>query len=368
MSNLLVFCFLVASLCSGVVAQEKLPDSVGRHVVLKAHAAHAGDSGFAFSPKGDKLVSLSLYGTVTQWDIADSKPEATFAVGWPGWIPCFSHDGQLLAGLDDDTHQILIWSTSDAKPIETPHTGLTKPRHVLDCDAGAVYVLAFSPNSRMIAAANALGAVTVWNIETGKQLVSTDVTNTPVYAIAFSPNSQNQAFGRGDGKIVLLTILDGTETKFEGHSPGSMITAIAYSPDGALLATSASNFQEEDDEERCRLKLWQLVASKARYELRLRRPSFVYSVAFSPDGNTLATSGGIPVTKATGPNSYESRHLGVVQLWDVKSGQLKDSLIDWYPDPFNKIAFSPDGKMLAAGCDSGDMHLWSFREVDDDRK
>jgi len=68
----------------------------------------------------------------------------------------------------------------------------------------------------------------------------------------------------------------------------------------------------------------------------------VHSVAFSPDGATLASGGAD----------------GKIRLWDVKSGQEKTTL-DAHPMQVECLAFSPDGKLLAsAGEYDPEIRLW----------
>jgi WD40 repeat protein len=68
--------------------------------------------------------------------------------------------------------------------------------------------------------------------------------------------------------------------------------------------------------------------------------SIVYSVAFSPDGKTLATGSG----------------KGTVKLWDVNTQQELATLKG--PRPVHSVAFSPDGKTLATGSEDGTVKLW----------
>ena len=83
----------------------------------------------------------------------------------------------------------------------------------------------------------------------------------------------------------------------------------------------------------------------------------VSAIAFSPDGRLLATAGGAATDADTA-----SAWGGIVSLWDVSAGdaQLKTSL-GALPSPAVAAAFSPAGDALAVGGEDGMLHLWDLR-------
>ncbi|MFD5422242.1 trypsin-like peptidase domain-containing protein [Streptomyces sp. NPDC127069] len=107
------------------------------------------------------------------------------------------------------------------------------------------------------------------------------------------------------------------------------VYSVAFSPDGKTLATGSS------DET---VRLWDTATGK-EVHAPLTGTGPVQSVAFSPDGKTLATG------------SYE------VQVWDVATGKEVRTFLTG-DTPVQSVVFSPDGKTLAAGSADQTVRLW----------
>src|SRR2546422_1065184 len=80
---------------------------------------------------------------------------------------------------------------------------------------------------------------------------------------------------------------------------------------------------------------------------RMTHDDMVASVAFSPDGKTLASGGG-----GSGP--------GEIKLWDVATGKERAAL-KGHTRGVTSVAFSPDGKTLASGDDDQTIRLWDVQ-------
>ena len=107
-----------------------------------------------------------------------------------------------------------------------------------------------------------------------------------------------------------------------GHTYG--VESVAFSPDGNTLASGNGYWDRT-------LRLWD-VPTGQQYATFTWNRSGIASVAFSPDGNTLASGG------------YDN----TIQLWDPVTGEHKATLTG-PRDLIRDIAFSPDGRTLAAG-------------------
>ncbi|WP_369259566.1 trypsin-like peptidase domain-containing protein [Streptomyces sp. R35] len=119
--------------------------------------------------------------------------------------------------------------------------------------------------------------------------------------------------------------------RLAGHT--KYVWSVAYSPDGHTLATASADHT---------VRLWNVTTGKTRTTLTGHTDA-VYAVAFSPDGHTLATA------------SADT----TVRLWDVATGKTRTTLTG-HTDAVYAVAFSPDGHTLATGSDDHTARLWDI--------
>lgn len=116
------------------------------------------------------------------------------------------------------------------------------------------------------------------------------------------------------------------------------VAGIAFSPDGQWLASAAYSPTFEADPT---VKLWEVATGREARTLTAPK-GWILGVAFSPDGQMLATAGSD----------------GSVILWD-RAGGSRLRTLSW-PDWIwaDSVAFSPDGKLVASGGSNGTIRLW----------
>ena len=114
------------------------------------------------------------------------------------------------------------------------------------------------------------------------------------------------------------------------------VWSVAFSPDGQRLA-SASWDQT--------VKIWDSATGKELFALKGHAET-VRSVAFSPDGRRLASASNDQT----------------VRIWDSTTGK-ELSALKGHAGLVSSVAFSPDGQRLASGNEDGSIHLWETASV-----
>jgi WD40 repeat protein len=133
-----------------------------------------------------------------------------------------------------------------------------------------------------------------------------------------------------------------TMTGFTGR-----VTSLAFSRDGALLASAACIRESNDFScEQSEIRLWDVSSGAPSGAPLVVDDRFVSSLAFSPDSSILASSGG--------PDN------GII-LWDVATGGARQSTLTGHERVARVLAFSPDGATLASGGGST-IFLWNVAD------
>jgi Tol biopolymer transport system component len=311
----------------------------------------------AFSPDGktvaagyDLLGDPGGGGGVVLWEMAGRKRllDAPLEVK-EGSVSsvAFSPDGRtILAGyrgfVDTIVGGVVLWDAAGRKRVvDAP----------LEVKEGWVSSVAFSPDGKTIAAGYHLisddGGVVLWDAAGRTRLVDAPlvVKEGDVLSVAFSPDGKTVAAGYslrgelgGGGGVVLWETAGRTrlvDAPLEVEE-GS-ISSAAFSPDGKTLA--AGFFRYGPVAVTGGVVLWDATGRKRLFDAPLEvKEGWVSGVAFSPDGKTIAAG-----------YEYVAQNGGVV-LWDVAGGKrLVDAPLEVERGSVSSVSFSPDGKTVAAG-------------------
>ncbi|MHC4527181.1 MAG: WD40 domain-containing protein, partial [Planctomycetota bacterium] len=277
----------------------------------------------AFSADGQTVTTKAKDGTVRTWDTTGGGQQSMFNVVVPYWNDALSDHGLLLATIDEDK-SVLICEAQTGKVI-----------HRLQCFQDFVGRLAFEPGAKDLATLEESGVVRLWDIAAGKERLQFQLPDKGRQVIVFSPDGGTLALGGIAGMIRMdregtrqlestpLSLWDtttGTELAKLGTGQDP-VASLAFSPDGRLLAvaqgqlsgirgTGRSGSTISPDSSNT-VRLWQV--KSGRQLANLRHPSDVFSVAFSPDGDIVASG------------SKDGR----VRLWAVGSGRQIAELEDY---------------------------------------
>ena len=154
-----------------------------------------------------------------------------------------------------------------------------------------------------------------------------------VSSLAYSPDGRTLAVA-GYREVRLL---DSANLKLRSalSGPTDAVRALAHSPEGGILAAAGGNPARYGE-----IVLWDANTGSHLRTLRGHR-DYIYAIAFSPDGKTIASS------------SYDR----LIKIWDAQSGAEIKTLKE-HVDAVFPIAFSPDGKRLASGSADRTVKIW----------
>ena len=331
----------------------------------------AGVSSLAFSPSADALATGNSNGTIELWSPAvlhqPAAPLAVGAIGTPaasGRSPAvLSASGRILA-VSDGRGTVRIWDVTTNQPVGVPLAGYRTVTGLalspgggtlavagrgvqlwrtatgqrigaaLPASGGAVYGgVAFSPDASTLATIGADGTARLWNVATQQETGAPMTVGAPgtfTGTVAFSPHGKILVTAGAGGQTQLWNVA--TQQRLgKPMAAGAGTTALAFSPDGATLATAGGGG----------VRLWDVATQQEIGTSMTADAQPVYAAAFSPDGATLATAGG-----------------GGVRLWDVATQQEIGTPMTADAQPVYAAAFSPDGATLATAGGDGTARTW----------
>jgi WD40 repeat protein len=244
-------------------------------------SGHQGDiSALAFSPDGSILASGAQDDNVIRvWDVAAGR-ELRQLEGHTGWIRslAFSPDGSILASGSTD-RTVILWDAESGRQLRT-----------LEGHADFLGNIAFSPDGASLASASRDGTVRVWDVAAGRErddfaytapLNPDDSAPFWLTGVSWSPDGDTLAVGSISGSVYILDAATGRQQReLQGHDGWVVIRGVSFSPDGDLLASASLDGT---------VHLWSPRTGTDRGTLQ-QRGLRLLGLAWSPDGARLATS------------------------------------------------------------------------------
>ena len=324
-----------------------------------------------YDPSGQMLISGGLDGQIIVWDLNTFQPHMTLNnQGSQVYSISISPNGDLLA-VGGETTNITFWNLENGEPVDIQLEGHTDK----------VRSVAFHPTDQILASGSDDNSIILWDLATG-QPVGPPLKAHSDQILSFSFNSDGSLLASGgfDQKIVLwdTKTLQPVGKHLTGHS--NNIRSVAFNPKNSSLISTGYDEQ---------IIMWDLISQNTIIR-RLFSPTkqedinssliaadlqgstiawviddqvflvnsstceivrtfpqehsgWIMSVAFSPDGKTLATGGA-------------DRK---IVLWNVATGQKKGELLGHH-DWVMSLEFHPENNLLASGGRDHQVFLWDL--------
>ncbi len=268
--------------------------------------------------------------------------------------------------------------------------------------------LSFSSDGKLLAvsggAPSVFGEIQVWNVGEKKQIASYKISNDSLFGVSFSPDGTKLAFGGADKSVRIINVSDGKElVKFDNHSDWVFRTTftvdgkriLSGSRDRAMKLINAENGQFIDDINKLiepvlcfsrhpkqdiivyggelgNSRIYKISDNQGRTaannDLNLvkefeRQLGPIYSIAYSPDGNSVALGGvgsdvqifktdGTKMATLTGhegaifsilwhpsePQIFTAGYEGKIRIFNTTDGKLLKNYVPFPMEKHEKIA------------------------------
>jgi WD40 repeat protein len=379
------------------------------HILVDENAEYTkAVTALAVSPAGDSILTASSDGFARLWDAASGELHRTFRAAQS------LHSGGVTAVAFHPNGQTMLTAT-DMREVRQWQVSSGEEIPLLEGHTDSIRDVAYSPDGEMIATADWDGMARLWDAKSGRKIRRLEGHTQPLNVVAFSPSGELLLTASDDGTARLWNVTTGEELhRLEKHT--SSIQAAAFTRDGKQVVTLSMDgtariwdvmtgeqvdlFQQDNSRYDLELDLtilptgqmvaytygflgawlWDIVTGETLLQIQ-RQGWQIYSVTFSPDGETLV------ITEGGGTDRFlevaTGREIGtfvstagsirdvafspdgktfttasfVSQVRDTKTREVIHNLAG-FGHTVVAVAYSPDGENIAIASDDGTVRVW----------
>jgi WD40 repeat protein len=314
--------------------------------------ALAASSAAAISPDGHTVAIGSPAGAVSFIDVARGTARQGIGPNTGSAANlAYSPDGRAVANAAHT--KVILWNPRSARPTD-----------VLTVSGGQVQGVAFTREGQTLLTSSVGGLVLKWDMTDergfgrhfalGGSSRCCDSVSPLAPPLALSPDGTTFAAAIGTSTVGLFSAHTlQRRASFTVEPKGAVITALAWSPTEPQLAIGGSSGL---------VQLWRmdstprLARSLTGLQPVLGQPEAIQAVAFSPDGHLIAASDANEISNRNFAGSSPGNdRLSSLAIWRTTSGKLSAAPLDLGTGTarFDPLAFSPDGRLLAVTTPDG---------------
>lgn len=282
--------------------------------------------GVAIIPRTHLVVTASSDKTLRLWDLVKGQQVGKPLLGHDEgvWTVAASPNGRWIVsgGIDGS---ILVWEVVTRKRVSVSFKG-----HKM-----GVSSVVFAPDSKTFASTSDDKTVCVWLRTTGEIVLGPLQVGSNGWSVSYSFDGSRLAAGTGE-HIIIWNTSNGKELlKIEQQAVG-----VAFTPDGLRLVSGCIHHIRISDAVTGDI----IKQFEAHTEL-------IQSLAITPDGTKVAST------------SIDS----TTRFFDLTTFEPIGQPLE-HPDAVYCVAFSEDGQLVATGCDDALLRVWTVPESDSDKE
>jgi WD40 repeat protein len=322
-----------------------------------------------FSPNGSELARFCFGYAVALYDTTNYRRARTFLTETehtPELLGfAYSPDGTVMVTVQGG-YGVLVWNAADpGKLIPKEESILVKeksilvvdelyalgtPLRVLEArprgnDTLNVLGIGFSPDGKLLITTYRNDRVKVWNTSSWIVEAELTVTDSRLTAAAFAPDSKTVMIADENGVLHHWSLATKAEIRtlrtLEGLRKGVPVSGLEFSPDGETLVATTMMAARP-------VVIWNATDWIAQTETGFN------SAAFSKDGKLMALGGQSQIKLIDPASRKEIRDIELPDVMTLEEAALGNENLphakEKIPCFVSALAFSPDGKTLAAGC------------------